>query len=163
MDLQNPGYLKLLLLSHGVNFHDSQLALVGKKYAENRYYYNISNPLDFFSNKLPSELLLPKNVEASIYFNPESPLSIKNHEKSFALYYGNKYICKAELNPRPKFFDKTLSGQVQAQQIIYYLDSAGLPFRVGREAQIVDFATAPEVRGGGSVTQRTPGCELGSE
>jgi len=105
-------------LSHGVNFHDSQLALVGKKYAENRYYYNISNPLDFFSNKLPSELLLPKNVEASIYFNPESPLSIKNHEKSFALYYGNKYICKAELNPRPKFFDKTLSGQVQAQQII---------------------------------------------
>lgn len=118
IDINNPAHAKLMLLSQGVNFSNDILIDVGNKFSENRYYYNTSNDPQQFTNLLPSEILLPKNVESSIYFNKASLLSIRHSNNKFALFYKDDLIFPIRFNPRPRFFDKTISNQIQCKQIL---------------------------------------------
>jgi hypothetical protein len=118
VDFKNLGHVKVLLLSQGVYFTDSVLEEVGKKYSENRYYYSNSNKLDTFKKNLPPSIFLPDNIEANLYFNPESKLSIQADEEGLALFWMNKYICPVEFNIRPNFFDKLVDQQIQCKQVL---------------------------------------------
>lgn len=118
IDLKNPAHIKLLLLSQGVKFSDSDLQEVGNKYSENRYYYNISNKISEFKNRLPSEILLPQRIESSIYHNPNSELEIKSDGKKIAIFHKNNFISKVDFNHRPAFFDKKINKNIDCKQVI---------------------------------------------
>lgn len=108
----------MLLLSNGVKFKDSDLENVGNKYSENRYYYNISNKIEGFKNKLPSEILLPQKIESSIYYNPNSNLEIKSDGRRLAIFYKNNFISKIDFNRRPDFFNKKINKNIDCKQVI---------------------------------------------
>lgn len=118
IDLKNPAHIKLLLLSNGVKFKDSDLTEVGNKYSENRYYYNISNKIEEFKNRLPSEILLPQKIESSIYHNPNSDLEIQSDGKRLAIFYKKNFISKIDFNHRPAFFDKKINKNIDCKQVI---------------------------------------------
>ncbi|MEI7616348.1 MAG: radical SAM protein [Actinomycetota bacterium] len=118
IDLKNPAHIKLLLLSKGVNFKDSDLLGVGSKYSENRYYYNISNEVSQFKNQLPSEILLPKHIESSMYFNPDSELRLKTNGNKIGLFRKNDFLCRIYFNPRPNFFDKKINNDLVCKQVV---------------------------------------------
>jgi|GEM_PF-1719629 len=111
INLKNPAHIKLLLLSNGVNFEDRDFEGVGRDFSENRYYYNVSNDPAQFKNKLPSEILLPKDIESSVYYNPESKVKLKHQDGKFGLFTGDSLICPVALNLRPKFFDKKIGDE----------------------------------------------------
>lgn len=118
IDFKNPAHLKLLLLSYGVNFKESDLHDVGRKYSENRYYYGISNKTTEFKNNLPSGILLPDKIESNIYFNPDSDLSIRSNGKEIGLFWKDDFITKIEFHHRPKFFDKKIDQNIDCKQVI---------------------------------------------
>lgn len=118
INFKNPGHIKLMLLSEGVDFDESVLSNVGIKYSENRYYYNVSNDPKKFKNQIPSEILLPEDVESSIYYNPESKFKIKNKGDKILLFYKENFICEILFNSRPYFFDKKINSEVNCQKVI---------------------------------------------
>ena len=140
IDLQNPGHIKLLLLSEGVNFDESILAEVGKKFSENRYYYNVSNDPKLFEGKLPSEILLPQDIESSIYYNKNSKLSIRIKNDTAHLFYKNNLLFPISFNNRPNFFKKKLNNGTECKKIIsmygryvlaFFTDSSCIYFEKG--------------------------------
>jgi len=118
INLKNPAHIKLLLLSNGVKFNNNDLDEVGEKYAENRYYYNTSNETTNFKNKLPSEILLPHNIETSLYYNNNSDFELKKRQNTFAIFYKKNLISKATLNKRPFFFNELISNNIHCNQAI---------------------------------------------
>ncbi len=118
INLSNPAHIKLLLLSQGVRFLDDDLKLVGSRYSENRYYYNVSNQVEEFTNKIPSEILLPQDIESSIYYNPNSELEIKYDGRNFGIFWEDTFLFKIDFNHRPSFFDKPIGKNLLCQQAV---------------------------------------------
>jgi hypothetical protein len=118
IDFKNPGHIKLLLLSEGLNFSENILKEVGEKFSENRYYYNVSNNPDLFKYPIPSEVLLPNDVESSVYHNSESRMSLRGENGSIVLFYEDSPVCPVEFNKRPNFFNRTLRDGTDCKKII---------------------------------------------
>lgn len=115
----NSGMIKLMLLSNGVNITDETLISLSTAtdIEENRYYYNISNDEDLCEKyKLPSELLLPDDVESSFYFNSRSPLSIEKIDNEYFIIYGENKLSTISFNKKPKFFDTKLEDGSECSQ-----------------------------------------------
>ncbi|MFA6430127.1 MAG: radical SAM protein [Candidatus Paceibacterota bacterium] len=140
IDLKNPGHIKLLLLSEGVNFNEHVLLGVGKQFSENRYYYNVSNDPELFKYNLPSEILLPQNIESSIYYNKDSRLSLRIQGDILHLFYEEKILFPVSFNDRPNFFSKDLKNGIECKKVIsmygryvlaFFTDSSCIYFEKG--------------------------------
>lgn len=107
----NSALHKILLLSHGVKLDLKILEKLRNSPAieENRYYYNISNDHYLCKKyKIPSEILLPDDVESSFYINEDSPLEILEQNGEFELLLNGKAVSPVDFNFKPLFFEKLL-------------------------------------------------------
>ncbi len=109
----NSGLVKLFLLSFGVRISEKLLKYISrsKSIAKNEYYYDTNNDEELCKKyKLPSEIILPDDVETSFYVNEYSPLEIIISKKDkFQLLYFGRVICDLRFNYKPDFFDAKLS------------------------------------------------------
>ena len=109
----NSGIVKLLLLSFGVRMSNQLLESVSneKKISKNYYYYDSPNASELSKKyRLPSEILLPDEVESSFYINRYSPLEIVEAKKDhLQLLYNDNIISDLQFNYGPQFFDIKLS------------------------------------------------------
>lgn len=116
----NSGLTKLLLLSFGVRISSDLLEETSRdeQVSKSHYYYDASNDLDLCKKyRLPSEILLPNDVESSFYINKHSPLEIiKNRSNKLELYYFDTKISDLEFNKKPDFFDYTFKDGTSGYQ-----------------------------------------------
>jgi len=107
----NSWLVKLYLLSYWVKITNENLKKINfNNFQENKYYYNVSNePKLIEKYKIPSEILLPDDVESSLYLNHESPLEIKYIWDTPKLFYNWDYLSLVSFNKTPNFFNIRLS------------------------------------------------------
>lgn len=116
----NSGLVKLLLLSFGVRISEKLLAETSRdnSISKSNYYYDASNEEALCKvYNLPSEILLPDDVETSFYVNRHSPLEIRRKGKHMLeLFYLDTKISDLEFNYAPDFFNVTLSDGTKGKQ-----------------------------------------------
>lgn len=108
----NSWLVKLLLLSKWVSIDTKLLGKANEEtsYQPNWYYYNVSNEQELCeSYQMPSEILLPDDVESSFYINHNSPLKIKWDNNKPWLFFEDKPIFQIQFNDKPEFFEKKLN------------------------------------------------------
>ncbi len=126
IDYLNSGHLKMCLLSEGLTLSANTRAQVGKRYAENMYPYDSSNKNNGDLSQMPTELVLPEEVDVAVHIRSHSPWSIEiGTADDLVLKHNESTICNVKFSPRPGFFDKKLHDGTLCQQVcvMYGLNS----------------------------------------
>lgn len=120
IDFDNPGHIKLCLLSQGLRVDDPKIFDV-KKFAANQFPYGYSNESVKKFPKIPSELILPEEVVVGIHIRKNSPWSlIFNNRDVIYLTYKNRKISKIWFNPQPFYYGKKIAKTLAEKIAVMY-------------------------------------------
>lgn len=118
IDFDNPGHLKLVLLSKGISIKSNTI-FQQSLFATNQFPYGYSSDQVENFPRIPSELVLKNETVVGLYLRENSPFSLamgKQSQKTW-LTYNNKKISTVAFNSLPNFYGKKLSNGLACEKV----------------------------------------------
>jgi hypothetical protein len=135
----NPGRIKLELLSKGLTFSKGSNKNIGTKHTEKRYMFGYSDRVTGLNELIPPEILIGETVIA-VHQRIDSPwkVIIGKQADEFILCHNNQEICKVNYPKRPSFYGIQLSSGVMSEEVATMYGVHVLAFFVRGHCQFYD-------------------------
>lgn len=113
-------FLKIDLLSEGINFNIDIFEDYPLKFYDNQFVYGQTSKSILNKHRFPQLIELSSNINCALLRRKTSSYTLLKAENKIdlGLYRNNKFVTKIKLPERPAFFDKVLSDGRHSQSII---------------------------------------------